>query len=121
MHTRALVVTHGYVLMSTEGWSERAQCFFFELRRKEAPGHRPRALPMWGVPHQINLVMPSKHHFNHIRVRGDRGRSPRESAPATTRSALRRSTIFPLEAHQIMAEFPLFAHVGREKLTPPPH
>ena len=26
---------------------------FFELKRKGVPGHRPRALPMWSVPHQI--------------------------------------------------------------------
>ena len=52
MHARALVVTRGCVLTSTGGLSERAQCFF-ELRWKGAPGHRPRALPMWGVPHQI--------------------------------------------------------------------
>ena len=51
MHARALVVTHGFVLTSTKRWSENAQCVFL-FRRKGAPGHRPRALPMWGVPHQ---------------------------------------------------------------------
>ena len=56
MSARAHEVTHGCVLMSTEGWSARTH-YFFELRRKGVAGHRPRALLVWGVPHHDCLMV----------------------------------------------------------------
>ena len=54
MSARAHEVTHGCVLMSTgDGRVVCAHSIFFELRRKGVAGHRPRALLVWGVPHQI--------------------------------------------------------------------
>ena len=44
-HARLRAHEHGRVVC--------AHSIFFELRRKGVAGHRPRALPVWGVPHQI--------------------------------------------------------------------
>ena len=54
---RAREVTHDCVLMSTGGWSVRTQ-YFFESRREGVAGHRPRALLVWGVPHQVFFELP---------------------------------------------------------------
>ena len=43
-HARLRAHEHGRVVC--------AHSIFFELRRKGVAGHRPRALLVWGVPHQ---------------------------------------------------------------------
>ena len=45
-HARLRADEHGRVVY--------AHSIFFELRRKGVAGHRPRALLVWGVPHQIS-------------------------------------------------------------------
>ena len=55
MNKRARARGHARLRAHELGRVVCAHSMLFELRRKGVAGHRPRALPVWGVPHQIVL------------------------------------------------------------------
>ena len=56
MNERARARGHARLRADEHGRVVCAHSIFFELRRKGVAGHRPRALLVWGVPHQKFLT-----------------------------------------------------------------
>ena len=94
-HARLRAHEHGRVVC--------AHSIFFELRRKGVAGHRPRALLVWGVPHQLLFWMES----------GARGPLEAREARARSLSQLVMATDDPASLLESQRNVLLMASVHR--------